>query len=54
MILQLLFPDQPDLQKKWWTSPNKSFDNKTPEAMFEQDAARVATYLLSHLGGDYS
>lgn len=53
-MLQSLFPNQPELQQKWWVSPNKAFDNKTPEVVFDEDASRVATYLWSHLSGDYS
>jgi hypothetical protein len=53
-MLNSLFPDQPHLQKSWWISSNKAFDNKTPEEMLEQDSLRVFTYLWSQLSGDYS
>ncbi len=54
IMLRSLFPNQPELQEKWWASPNKAFDGKTPEAMLQEDSLRVVKYLWSHLGGDYS
>lgn len=54
IILASLFPDQPLLIEKWWTSPNKAFDLSTPSRMFEQDESRVVKYLYGQLNSDYS
>jgi hypothetical protein len=36
---------------KWWTSPNKSFDNRTPAEMFSEDPRSVYEYLMWHVYG---
>ena len=36
---------------KWWTSPNKSFDNRTPAEMFSEDPRAVYEYLMWHAYG---
>jgi hypothetical protein len=34
--------------KNWWNSPNKAFDNKTPEEMWTVEAYRVYEYLMHY------
>ena len=34
--------------KDWWNSPNKAFDNKTPEVMWTVEPYRVYEYLMHY------
>jgi hypothetical protein len=34
--------------KDWWNSPNKAFDNKTPEEMWTVEPYRVYEYLMHY------
>lgn len=43
-----------ELVQKWWSSPNKAFDDITPIEMWNRDKDRVKDYLLAQLNGDYS
>ena len=43
-----------ELVQKWWSSPNKAFDDMTPNEMWDKDKDRVKNYLLAQLNGDYS
>ena len=43
-----------ELVQKWWSSPNKAFDDVTPIEMWDRDKDRVKNYLLAQLNGDYS
>lgn len=43
-----------ELVQKWWSSPNKAFDDVTPNEMWNRDKDRVKDYLLAQLNGDYS
>ena len=43
-----------ELVQKWWSSPNKAFDDMTPIEMWDRDKDRVKNYLLAQLSGDYS
>ena len=43
-----------ELVQKWWSSPNKAFDDMTPIEMWDRDRDRVKNYLLAQLNGDYS
>jgi len=43
-----------ELVQKWWESPNKAFDDMTPNEMWDRDKDRVKNYLLAQLNGDYS
>ena len=43
-----------ELVQKWWSSPNKAFDDMTPNEMWDRDKDRVKNYLLAQLNGDYS
>ena len=43
-----------ELVQKWWSSPNKVFDDITPIEMWDRDKDRVKNYLLAQLNGDYS
>lgn len=38
-----------ELIKKWWQSPNLSFEGKTPSEVFEVDRQEVIDYVLSYL-----
>lgn len=41
-----------ELCDKWWQSPNKAFDNKTPQQILEtSDFYKVKHYLLWHAYG---
>jgi hypothetical protein len=42
-----------ELVQKWWSSPNKAFDDMTPNEMLNRDRDRVKNYLLAQLSGDY-
>lgn len=42
-----------DLVNKWWQSPNKAFNNKTPEQQYQEDQEEVITYITSHTRGEY-
>jgi len=40
------------LSKDWWKSPNKAFDDRTPESLMnEQEWTRVRNYLMDHAYG---
>ena len=43
-----------ELVQKWWSSPNRAFDDVTPSEMWDRDKDRVKNYLLAQLNGDYS
>jgi hypothetical protein len=42
------------LVRAWWNSPNRAFENRTPEHEFLVNKKAVIKYLLSQLNGDYS
>jgi hypothetical protein len=42
-----------ELVQKWWESPNKAFDEMTPNEMLNRDKTRVKNYLLAQLSGEY-
>ena len=42
-----------ELVQKWWVSPNKAFDEMTPNEMLNRDKDRVKNYLLAQLSGEY-
>jgi hypothetical protein len=52
ILLSLLGSDE--LVNKWWSSPNKHWDMRTPEEVFEEDTNSVIDYLAGQLNGDYS
>jgi len=37
-----------DLVEKWWQSPNKHWDGRTPIEVFKTDEQSVFDYLLSY------
>jgi hypothetical protein len=42
---------------KWWESPNKAFDNRTPNTVYysgEEGRKRVYAYVMTQVNGDYS
>lgn len=53
VLLEALFPQQLELRIRWWTSPNKAFENMTPEQMLDKDPGRVLQYLRNQFSGDY-
>lgn len=50
MLTALLGP----AASKWWTSPNRAFDFKTPDEVFEMKPTTVFHYLVCQCAGDYS
>ena len=36
-----------ELVTKWWSSPNKAFDLKTPTEVFAKNKDAVVTYILN-------
>ena len=42
-----------ELVQKWWSSPNRAFDDMTPSEMLNRDKDRVKKYLLGQLSGEY-
>lgn len=46
-----------ELVDDWWHRPNRAFDGKTPDEVYQTNAAgrkRVAEYLYGQVNGDYS
>jgi len=42
-----------ELVQKWWSSPNRAFDDISPIEMWNRDKDRVKKYLLAQLNGEY-
>jgi hypothetical protein len=42
-----------ELVQKWWSSPNRAFDDISPIEMWDRDKDRVKNYLLAQLSGEY-
>jgi hypothetical protein len=45
-----------ELIDQWWDSPNKAFDNKTPNEIYlsgEEGRKKVADYIMFHASGQY-
>jgi hypothetical protein len=40
-----------ELVTKWWVSPNKAFENQTPESVFQADPYKVYSYIGAHAYG---
>jgi hypothetical protein len=40
-----------ELVNKWWTSPNRAFDLRTPEDMYRTYPKRVSEYILGYAFG---
>jgi hypothetical protein len=38
----------PNMVDSWWASPNRAFDDCTPEAQWAQGSDRVVNYLMHH------
>lgn len=55
-ILKATLGRDTDLISRWWQSPNKAFDGKTPFELWEDDKQylTVYRYLLGQMNGDYS
>jgi hypothetical protein len=46
-----------ELIDSWWHSPNKAFENKTPDEVYqsgEEGREKVAKYILGFIGAGYS
>ena len=37
----------------WWQSPNRHWQGRTPESVWETDPEAVTGYILRHCYGDY-
>jgi uncharacterized protein (DUF2384 family) len=43
------------LSTEWWKSPNKAFEDRSPESLMnESEWTRVRDYLFSYSYGEYS
>jgi hypothetical protein len=38
----------PNQVESWWDSPNRAFDDRTPEAQWAQGSDQVVFYLMAH------
>ena len=44
-----------DLVQRWWSSPNKAFDNEIPDDLYHSDQHNVVVkYILQATSGDFS
>lgn len=43
-----------ELVIKWWDSPNRHWEFKTPNEVYKYDPESVSSYILGQLNGDYS
>lgn len=46
-----------ELVDDWWHNPNRAFDDKTPDEVYQSGAEgrkQVAKYLYDQVNGDYS
>ena len=48
MILSMVGKDYTNI---WWNSPNKAFQGKTPNEMFDTDPEQVYDYIIGHING---
>ena len=42
-----------ELVSRWWSSPNKAFQSKTPEEMYTTDPDKVLSYVLGASDGQW-
>ena len=40
-----------DYANTWWNSPNKAFQGKTPNEVFDTDPEQVYDYIIGHING---
>ena len=38
----------PNQIESWWASPNRAFDDRTPEAQWQSGSDAVVNYLMHH------
>ena len=38
----------PNQVESWWASPNRAFDDRTPEAQWQSGSDAVVNYLMHH------
>jgi len=38
----------PNMADAWWASPNRAFDDRTPEAQWQSGSDAVVNYLMHH------
>ena len=44
-----------EFSEQWWSSPNRAFDNRTPDEQWALESEVVSDYLFGHaFGGEYS
>lgn len=48
MILSMVGKDYANV---WWNSPNKAFQGKTPNEVFDTDPEQVYDYIIGHING---
>jgi Protein of unknown function (DUF2384) len=42
-----------ELVQRWWTVPNRAFNDQTPLDVFDSKPNAVVSYILGHASGDY-
>jgi len=52
ILLSLLGSNE--LVDKWWLSPNKHWNMRTPDEVLADDSKSVINYIAGQLNGDYS
>ena len=45
LVASMVGPNQVDA---WWASPNRAFDDRTPEAQWQSGSDAVVNYLMHH------
>jgi hypothetical protein len=48
MLLGSMLASNDDLASRWWHSPNRRWDGKHPQSVFDEDPWEVYEYLLQH------
>jgi hypothetical protein len=44
-----------EFSEQWWSTPNRAFDNRTPDEQWALESEVVSDYLFGHaFGGEYS
>ena len=51
VLKAMLGPDE--LVQRWWTVPNRAFNDRTPLDVFDSNPDAVVSYVLGHASGDY-
>jgi len=48
MLLGSMLASNDDLASRWWHSPNRRWDGKHPQTVFDDNPWEVYEYLLQH------